>query len=104
MDEELLKTLYKKATGYSFSEVTEEYSVDDNGQINLVKRKVAKKYCPPDPTAMKTYIELSGESGLSKLTDEELAKEKTRLLAQLKESEKGVRQTKKGGKNDSGQN
>ena len=51
MDEKILKTLYKRATGYTKDEVVEEYSVTD-GEMELVKRKVTKKYYPPDNSAL----------------------------------------------------
>lgn len=88
MDEELIKNLLKKATGYSYDEISEEYSVDDAGQIVLSKRKVTTKYCPPDATALKTYLELVGDKDLCALSDEELKKEKERLLLELKEANK----------------
>lgn len=86
MDEELMKNLLKKATGYTYDEVTEEYGVTDIGEIVLVKRKVTTKYCPPDATALKTYLDLTGGKGVEQLTDEELAAEKQRLLEQLKQA------------------
>ncbi len=88
MDEELIKNLLKKATGYTYDEISEEYSVDDAGQIVLSKRKVTTKYCPPDATALKTYLELIGDKDLCALSDEELKKEKNRLLLELKEANK----------------
>lgn len=88
MDEELIKNLLKKATGYTYDEISEEYSVDDAGQIVLSKRKVTTKYCPPDATALKTYLELVGDKDLCALSDEELKKEKNRLLLELKEANK----------------
>lgn len=87
MDEMILKALLKKATGYSYDEVTEEYGVDGNGEIVLLKRKITNKYSPPDTSALKTYLEVSGERGVTELTDDELEKEKERLLALLKENE-----------------
>lgn len=83
MDDEILKTLLKKATGYSRDEVQEEYAVSGEGEMVLVKRKVTKKYYPPDSTALKTYLELSQDRGVEELSDEQLAKEKARLLAEL---------------------
>ncbi|MEG2541262.1 MAG: hypothetical protein RSB59_05800, partial [Clostridia bacterium] len=61
MEKDLVKTLLKKATGYSHNEVQEEYSVDETGGVVLAKRKVTKKYYPPDPIALKTYLELSND-------------------------------------------
>ena len=88
MDEKILKTLYKRATGYTKDEVVEEYSVTD-GEMELGKRKVTKKYYPPDNRALKAYMELSSDDDLSKVYEETLIKEKTRLLKELKEKENG---------------
>ncbi len=88
MDEKILKTLYKRATGYTKDEVVEEYNVTD-GEMELVKRKVTKKYYPPDNSALKAYMELSSNDDLSKVDEETLIKEKTRLLKELKEKENG---------------
>lgn len=95
MDEELVKALLKKATGYNYDEITEEYVVDESGQAVLTKKKVTTKYYPPDSGALKTYLELVGESAIEDMTDEELQKEKARLLKQLAEMNKGKRGTKK---------
>lgn len=88
MDDEILKTLLKKATGYSRDEVQEEYAVTPEGDMVLTKRKVTKKYYPPDSTALKTYLELASERGTEEMSDEELAAEKVRLLRELAEEEK----------------
>ena len=76
MDEELINALKKRAKGYSFSEVQEEYSVSDDGQMSLTKRKVSEKYCPPDTAALKTYMEICRDEELSKMSDEQLEEEK----------------------------
>ncbi len=83
MDDEILKTLLKKATGYSRDEVQEEYAVSAEGEMTLVKRKVTKKYYPPDSTALKTYLELSSGRGTEEMSDEELEAEKRRLAEEL---------------------
>ncbi|NLZ25157.1 MAG: hypothetical protein GX891_01670 [Clostridiales bacterium] len=88
MNDEILKSLLKKATGYSYDEVVEEYAVKDGGEVDLIKKKVTRKHLPPDAAALKAYIELESQNNLSKLSDEQLKAEKQRLLKQLKESEK----------------
>ena len=88
MDIELLSGLRKKAKGYSYKEVQEEYSVKEDGEIALTKRKVTEKYCPPDSGALKAYIELNGERKVEDFTDEELERERDRLLAALKDEYK----------------
>lgn len=86
MDKEILSGLLKRAKGYSYKEVTEEYSVKEDGKPELIKRKVTKKYCPPDSSALKAYMELNGDKrDVSELSDDELIAERERLLALLKE-------------------
>ena len=84
MDEEILSGLLKRAKGYSYKEVQEEYAVKEDGEIALTKRKVTEKYCPPDSGALKTYMELNGERNIEEYSDEELEAERQRLLAVLK--------------------
>ena len=76
--------LLKKAMGYDAKEVTEEYAVGENGEVSLAKRKVIKKNVPPDVSAIKILLECEGEKDVSELSDEELVKERERLLAELK--------------------
>lgn len=88
MDEDIIKSLLKKATGYTFDEIVEEYSVKEDGGVELTKKKITTKHYPPDGSALKTYLELTGGNDVSKFSDEELEKEKTRLLKLLKNSKK----------------
>ncbi len=83
MDEEILSALLKRAKGYSYNEVQEEYAVKEDGEIALTKRKIMEKYCPPDSSALKTYLDICGEQDISALTDEELERERQRLLNEL---------------------
>ena len=87
MDEQIVKALLKKAIGYTYDEVQEEYTIDENGDSVLVKRKIVKKYQPPDSIALKTYLELGLEKSYEEMSDEELQTEKARLLALLKEQD-----------------
>lgn len=75
--------LRKVALGYSLKEVTEEYSVED-GEMKLTKRKETRKDVPPDLKAVKLLLE-GEEEPVSEWTDEELDKEKARLIALIKE-------------------
>lgn len=95
MDEEIIEALIKRAKGYSYNEVQEEYSVKEDGEIALTKRKVLEKYCPPDSTALKTYMDICGERSVESYTDEELEEEKSRLLKQLYLEEKEAMSEKK---------
>ncbi len=79
--------LYKRAIGYEAKEITEEYVGDDEGGVRMVKKKVVSKNVPPDVSAVKLLVELDGEQDLKTLSDEELEKEKIRLLELLKKIE-----------------
>ena len=81
MDDNISNAVRKVALGFSLEEVTEEYGVED-GELKLVKRKETRKDVPPDLKAVKILME---EKDYSALSDEELEREKRRLLAQLKE-------------------
>lgn len=76
------EALYKRAVGYEAQEVTEEY-VGEDGGVKLVKRKVVSKNVPPDVSAVKLIVELSSETEVKNLTDEELEQEKIRLIRLL---------------------
>lgn len=89
MDEEILSGLLKRAKGYSYKEVQEEYAVKEDGEIALTKRKVTEKYCPPDSGALKTYMELNGDKRIEEYSDEELESELNRLLGLLKKEQEG---------------
>lgn len=83
------KALMKKAFGYTFNEVTEEYSTNENGDSVLTKKKVTKKFNPPDVTALKILLEQSQlfDDEISKMSDEQLIAERDRLLKLLKSEE-----------------
>ena len=79
----LTKILLKKAKGYTVHEKTEEF-VAVNGQVQLSKRKITTKKVPPDVNAIKALLQLSDEEmDVCKMTDEQLAVEKLRLLKLL---------------------
>ncbi|MBR1624590.1 MAG: hypothetical protein IJ676_02490 [Clostridia bacterium] len=82
----MIDVLYKKARGYDVEESTKEYVVDEEGNKRLVKEKTSVKHIPPDLTALKAYMEVR-DTELTSMSNEELKKEKERLLAELKENE-----------------
>lgn len=84
----MLDVLYKKATGYEVTEITQEYGVDAEGNKRLVKEKANTKYVPPDISALKAYLELR-DGELYSMSDEELKLERKKLLSELKNSEEG---------------
>lgn len=88
MDDELMDTLLKRAKGYTYDEVQEEFAMRDDGEMALVKRKIAKKYCPPDSNALRAYIELTSNKSLSEYSDEELLRERDRIVKEYLKGEK----------------
>ena len=80
------KAMKKLALGYDLLEVTEEYVVDNETKvIELQKKKIVTKQMPPD---IEAYRMLYGQTLYDNLTDEELEREKERLLRQLLSIEK----------------
>lgn len=104
MDEEIVKSIIKRAKGYRYQEVQEEYSYEDGKRPVLTKKKVAKKYCPPDASALKVYMDITSGEEVKDMSDEELERERDRLIAKfVKEKEKGEKApaVKKSNKNKS---
>ncbi len=66
--------------------MTEEYSDDGEGGVRMLKRKVVQKNVPPDVSALKLLVDLNASSNIKELTDDELEKEKIRLIKILTES------------------
>ena len=76
--------------GVTTKEVVTEYSVDDEtGELKLLKQKVNEKSIPPNVDIIKLIYQHYAEEKVdyNKFTDEDLEKEKQRLLKQLKENE-----------------
>ncbi len=82
-EEKLEDALLKVALGYQLAEVTEEYA-EVNGEFKLTKRKKTKKDVPPDLKAVQMLL-LGGGEEYGALSDEELEREKERLLTALKD-------------------
>lgn len=95
MDEQLVKTLLKRAQGYKYNEIVSEYAVDENGHTVLTKKKIVSKYCPPDTGALKEYLNLNAKDDVASMTDEELEAEKERLLVSLLKESNGENAIKK---------
>lgn len=85
--EKVTMALFKKALGYDFEEVTEEFSLDEeSGRLLKNKVKINKKHLPPDLSAVKELINLYGETNVSKydnMTEDELLEERKKLLKEL---------------------
>ena len=84
----MIEVLYKKAKGYDVEEINREYVYDDDGTKRLIKEKTSVRHIPPDLSALKAYMELK-DSELTKMSNEELEKEKKRLLKELKKLKEG---------------
>ena len=74
--------LLKKALGYTVTETVEEY-LKEEGSLELQKKKVTKKHIPPDVSALKLYLDIREGDGYDTMTDEELEKERIRLIKEL---------------------
>ena len=86
----LIKILLKKAKGYLAKEKTDEYVVAD-GEKKLVRSKVVTKRSPPDVAACKALLELNvADLSVADMTDEELERERRRLIGLLCDNGDGV--------------
>lgn len=89
MNVETLKALKLCIKGIKTIETTTEYALDEeSGKLKIVKQKVCEKNIPPNVDLLKLiYPQLEQKTDYNSLTDEELEKEKQRLLKELKEKE-----------------
>ena len=90
-EDKIRKALLKKALGYNASEVVEEYSFNEEGELKLSKKKVTKKHYSADISAVKVLLERyykTYEDEVLGMSDEALEEEKMRLLKQLKKGDK----------------
>lgn len=78
--DEIMEAVVKRAMGYEARETVEEYAMVD-GSLELVKKRVTVKDVPPDISAAKMLFD---DADYKDLSDEQLEKEKRRLLAELK--------------------
>ena len=78
------KSIIKKALGYNYKEVIDEYAIDGN-QKTLVKRKVTTKNVPPDLTAVKMLLDdiTNQQKDYSNMTDKEIVDEIKKVLASI---------------------
>ena len=84
-NKKIKEALINKALGYTTQEVTEEYGYSGD-EFVLQKRKTSTKSYPPDLTALQMLLDKEEVNNkYENLTDEDLKKEKERLLAILKE-------------------
>ena len=83
---DLKELLFKRALGFEVEEVSEEYS-DVDGKLVLSKKKVTKKYIPPDAVALKFLLtnqfDDDNNASLSQLSYNELLAIKDDLLNEI---------------------
>ncbi len=82
--DDVYEAVVKRAIGYEARETVEEYAMVD-GTLELVKKRITLKDVPPDMTAAKMLFE---DADYKELTDEQLEKERRRLLQELADSER----------------
>ena len=91
-EDKIKNALLKKALGYDASDVVEEYSFNDEGELTLSKKKVTTKHYGADISAVKMLLERyykTYEDKILSMSDEDLQEEKNRLLQQLQKGENG---------------
>ncbi len=90
LEKEINNALYKKAFGYDANEVVEEFVVSDDGDYKLSKRKITKKHISPDLNAVKILLDNIEQKNdrFESMSDEELLKEKLKLLELLEKYKK----------------
>ena len=84
---DIKELLLKRAMGFEVEEVQEEYS-DVDGELKLQKKKVTKKFIPPDSIALKYLLTQSVDDDSSiydNLSYNELIALKDELLEQINE-------------------
>ena len=79
MSDEIHDALLRRALGFDCEETVDEYGFSEGEEV-LVKRKVTKKYVPPDISAAKLLLE---ERPLGEYFIGELAREKKRVWLPL---------------------
>ena len=94
LDDSTLKAIKSCIVGITTKEIVTEYVFDEatNG-LKISKQKVLEKTIPPNVDVIKLLYQHreNNESKFDSLTDDELEKEKQRLLKLLKEEENGRR-------------
>lgn len=89
-DEDTMKALKQCLVGMTIKETTSEYTLnEETNSMVMIKQKISEKTIPPNPDLMKLIFQkLSQEdTDYNSLSDEDLQREKLRLLRELKEME-----------------
>ncbi len=95
-DDVTLRALKKCIMGMNLIEITSEYTKDsDTGELVMVKQKKVEKSIPPNADIIKlVYQQITNTQNYEELSDEDLDREKLRLLNELKEIESDSRKGK----------
>ncbi|NCB48248.1 MAG: hypothetical protein EOM55_01265 [Clostridia bacterium] len=80
----ILTSLFDLAKGCILKEKTEDFVTDLEGNISLKNRKIVRKQLAPDLQAIKVLMDLKIHEDFEEMTDEQLQKEKERLLEEIK--------------------
>ena len=84
----LKDALLCKALGYTTQEVTEEYGISGE-EFVLQKRKTSTKSYPPDLSALQLLLDKESDfNEFEGMTDDELKKEKEKIMALLLKEKK----------------
>lgn len=87
-NKKLQEALMNKALGYTTQEITEEYGFSGDDFV-LQKRKMSTKSYPPDLSALQILLDKEVEfNEFEKMTDEELAIEKERIISMVLKEKK----------------
>ena len=78
------KSILKKAFGYNYKEVIDEFAIEGKNKT-LIKRKITTKNVPPDLSAVKMLLDDINceEKDYSNLSDEQLVEEIKKALEKL---------------------
>ena len=91
---DIYDALVKRALGHTVTEESTEYSVDRNGAEKIVRKKISVKEVPPELSALKLLLKERKEN-FDGMTEEQLLKEKERLLKMLSDEDKKGAKKKK---------
>ena len=86
-DKSTIEALKQCIVGSSSREVTTEYVHDDEtGEMKISKQKIIEKNIPPNIDILKMIYQhlVSSKDDYNEMTDEELEKERLRLLKELR--------------------
>lgn len=76
--------LTKLASGYEYTETSEEYVPDkESGDFVLAKRKVTSHYVAPDLNAIKMLADYASGGDYHTMSDQELLRLKDQLIEKL---------------------